>query len=301
MTNLPTDVALLDAGAGRRLERFGSRLVDRPAPVALGPALDSTAWAGADLRYDPGDGWSGRADHAQPWTAEVRGLTLELRATASGGVGLYPEHAANLGWLETRLRERLTEPRDTSRMRGATDAPGDAASQAGEERPPSLLNLFAHTGLATLTAARAGAAVAHVDAARASVAWARRNAALSGLERRPIRWLVDDALAFAEREGRRNRRYVGFVIDPPTFGRADGGRWSLREDLVALLAACGRIAADDAFVLLTAHTTGLDPEPMVTTVARAFGRAPGEPTAHRLALTAESGAILELGWAVRLG
>jgi 23S rRNA (cytosine1962-C5)-methyltransferase len=224
---------------------------------------------------------------------DVRGLALELRATASGGVGLYPEHAANLGWLEARIRERLAAPAPTGAGAGA-DGPATA------EGPPSVLNLFAHTGLATLAAARAGAAVAHVDAARASVAWARRNATLSDLDGRPIRWLVDDALAFVEREGRRGRRYAGFVIDPPSFGRAAGGRWSVREDLRALLDACGDVSAEDAFVLLTAHTTGLDPEPLLAEVARAFGRRPGEATAHRLALTGESGAILELGWAIRL-
>lgn len=288
MTVRPTDVALVDAGEGRRLERFGPRLVDRPAPVALGPKVETAAWTSVDLRYDAGDGWSGRADPAEPWAVEVGGLTLELRTTASGGVGLYPEHAANLGWLEARVRERLT---------AAPAGPGSAPGNGG----PSVLNLFAHTGLATLAAARAGAAVAHVDAARASVARARRNAALSGLQDRPIRWLVDDALAFVEREGRRGRRYRGFIVDPPSFGRAEGGRWRLRDDLVSLLGGCARVAADHAFILLTAHTTGLDPEPMLAAVARAFGRRPGEPTARRLTLTAESGVFLELGWAIRLG
>ena len=291
MTVRPTDVSLVDAGEGRRLERFGRWLVDRPAPVALGPKLDLAAWAGADLRYDAGEGWTRRgvvAGVTEPWTVEVQGLSLELRPTASGGVGLYPEHAANVGWLEARIRERL---------------PGSAQGGRSprEADPVTVLNLFAHTGVATLAAARAGAAVAHVDAARASVAWARRNATLSGLDDRPIRWLVDDALAFTEREGRRDRRYAGFVVDPPSFGRADGGRWRLREDLGSLLDLCGRIAADDAFVLLTVHTTGLDPEPILAAVARAFGRRPGEPRAQRLALTAESGAVLELGWAIRLG
>ena len=289
MTNERAEVALVDAGDGRRLERLGSRLVDRPAPVALGPKLDPVAWAGASLRYDAGGGWSGPAGSAEPWTVDVRGLTLELRATASGGVGLYPEHAANLGWLEARTRERLTA------------APPAVAEPGADDDRPAVLNLFAHTGLATLAAARAGAAVAHVDAARASVAWARRNATLSGLDDRPIRWLVDDALSFAEREDRRGHRYAGFVIDPPSFGRAEGGRWRLRDDLTLLLDACGRVATDDPFVLLTAHTTGIDPEPMLAAVARAFGRRPGEPSAHRQALVAASGAILVLGWAIRLG
>ena len=281
MADQPTDVALVDAGEGRRLERLGPRLVDRPAAIALGPKLDRAAWAGADLRFDAVDGWSGRADPAEAWPAIVHGLTFELRTTGSGGVGLYPEHAASLRWLEERVRARAGGGEGTS--------------------APAVLNLFAHTGLATLAAARAGAAVAHVDAAKASVAWARRNAALSGLADRPIRWLVDDAVAFVEREARRGRRYDGFVIDPPSYGRADGGRWRLRDDLGELLDGCARIAADEPFVLLTAHTTGLEPTSLLDAVEAAFDPRAGRPRAHPLALAAESGATLDLGWAVRLG
>src|SRR6185436_3711358 len=186
-----TDYELLDAGVGRRLERFGARVVDRPAPTAVDFRLATWLWASADLRFDPGDGWS---RSVEPWTIDVDGLVLELRATASGGVGLYPEHVANLAWVADQVQR-------TQRQRP------DAA--------PALLNLFAHTGLTTLAAARAGAAVAHVDAARGAVGWARRNAELSGLADRPIRWLVDDAMTFIAREARRGRRYDGIVLDPP--------------------------------------------------------------------------------------
>jgi 23S rRNA (cytosine1962-C5)-methyltransferase len=271
--------ALIDAGDGRRLELFGERLVDRPAPVALGPKLDRPAWAAADLRFDAGEGWSGPAAADGPWPVQIDGLTMELRPTASGGLGVYPEHAANLAWLVDQVVARQGERSDR----------------------PEVLNLFAHTGLATLAAARAGAAVAHVDAAKASVAWARRNAALSGLEDRPVRWLVDDALAFVEREGRRGRRYDGLVIDPPTFGRAPaGGHWALRADLVRLLEACLAIAWSDAFVLVTAHAAGLDAEALRDAVAEAFGRPPQATSLVPLGLEAESGVELHLGWAVRL-
>jgi 23S rRNA (cytosine1962-C5)-methyltransferase len=280
--------ALLDAGDGRRLERFGARLVDRPAPVALGPKRDRPAWAAADLRFDVGEGWSGPAAGDGPWLVEIDGLTLELRAMASGGLGLFPEHAANLGWLRAEIAARKGDVRN-----------GQAPNQAAR---PEVLNLFAHTGLATLAAAAAGAAVTHVDSARASVAWARRNAGLSGLEDRPVRWLVDDALAFVEREARRGRRYDGVVMDPPTFGRAaGGGRWSLRSDLWRLLEACATISRSDAFVLVTAHAAGLDPEALRDAVADAFGRSSQLISPVPLGLEAESGAELHLGWAIRLG
>ncbi len=208
---------------------------------------------------------------------------MELRATSSGGVGLYPEHAANLAWLEREV----------------------AAFLAANGRA-SVLNLFAHTGLATLAAARAGASVAHVDAARASVAWARRNASLNDLDDREIRWLVDDAQAFVEREGRRGRRYDGIVLDPPSSGhgrsgRGRGGRWTLQLDLPGLLAASARLLVDDGFVLLTAHSTGLEGSDLARQLGEALPARRSPAAVVRLGVTAESGAELRLGWAIRLG
>jgi len=266
------DYELLDAGLGRRLERFGSRVVDRPAPTAGGWRSTPEPWARADLRFDPGADWVGPLD---PWSIQLDGLVMELRPTASGGLGVYPEHATNLPWL---------------------------AAQVASHQQSIVLNLFAHTGLATLAAARAGASVVHVDAARGAVAWARRNAELSGLADRPIRWLVDDALAFAAREARRGRRYDGIVLDPPSFGRAANRRWRLVDELPELIAACRAIAADDAFVLLTTHTTGIEGDDLVALLGDAFGehRAGRGIDVERLVLTAESGARLELGWSARL-
>jgi 23S rRNA (cytosine1962-C5)-methyltransferase len=267
--------ALLDAGDGRRLERFGPHLVDRPAPTALDGRQGWDDWRSADVRFDAGRGWS---TPLEPWTIAIGGLVLELRPTASGGLGLYPEHVANLDWLAGQVGAR------------------------SHGREPAVLNLFAHTGLATLVAARAGAAVAHVDAARSAVAWARRNAQLSGLADRPVRWLVDDAAGFVAREARRGRRYDGIVLDPPSFGRAFGRRWRLAEELPELLLACSRVATDDAFVLLTAHTTGLDETVLADELRGAFGPGLGQAAIETvpLQLEAASGARLELGWAARL-
>jgi 23S rRNA (cytosine1962-C5)-methyltransferase len=280
-----TEVELLDAGEGRRLERFGSKVVDRPAPTALAWLGDRSAWGNADLRFDPDAGWStehpeGSGVTPAPWPVEIAGLTMEVRPTASGGLGLYPEHVANLAWLEARIGDRL-------------------AGGAGDQNP-TVLNLFAHTGLVTLAAARAGAEVAHVDGARSAIAWARRNADLSGLADRPIRWLVDDAAAFVAREARRGRRYDGIVLDPPSFGRARGRRWHLEDELPGLLTACARILADDGFVLLTAHTTGMDGTVLADLVRAAFPFG-ARVSAAALELGARSGARLELGWAVRIG
>ena len=269
-------VELLDAGDGRRLERFGARIVDRPAPAATDSRREPAAWRSADLRFDADRGWSPEPRDVEPWLVRADGLTMELRPTSSGGLGLYPDHLANAGWLAAALEAR-----------------GRATG-----RPPAVLHLFAHTGLLTLVAARAGAAVAHVDSARTAVAWARRNAELSGLADRPIRWLVDDAAAFIAREARRGRRYDGLVLDPPSFGRAGRRQWKLEDELPSLLAACRGVLADDAFVLLTAHTTGLDGSDLADAVRDAFGGG-GSIAVERMTLEAESGARLELGWSAR--
>lgn len=284
MADRANEIELLDAGVRRRLERFGPLTIDRPAPAAEGFRLDAGAWATADLRFDPGPGWSGRAWPAAPWRVEVEGLTLELRPTASGGIGVYPEHAGNVGWLEAQVGRASVSKR-----------------ARGEAGPPEVLNLFAHTGLATLALARAGAAVTHVDGARSVVAWARRNAEVSGLADRPVRWLVDDAGGFVAREARRGRRYDGIVLDPPAFGRGRGREWRLEDDLPELLAGCRTIATDRAFVLLTAHAEGLDGQPLREMLAEAFARPRGAVDLGPLELHARSGARVHLGWAARLG
>jgi len=265
---------LVDVGDGRRLDRFGDRLVDRPAPAAVWPPrLAEAAWAAADLRFDRGAGWTGTAN--APWTVPVDGLTLELRPTEAGQVGLFPEHLSFWPWLRVALAGRPET---------------------------SVLNLFASTGATTLALAQAGARVTHVDASRPAVAWARRNAEMSGLADRPIRWIVDDALAFVARENRRERRYDGIVLDPPTFGHGPRGtRWELADALPDLLDGCAAIATDDAFVLLTAHATGLDPDDLGDALVDAFDPPPGaEVITEAVEQVATSGAVLPLGAAARM-
>jgi 23S rRNA (cytosine1962-C5)-methyltransferase len=264
---------LLDAGDGRRLERYGDHIVDRPAPAAIDPRQDPGVWAQADLRFHRTTGWEG-LDGTQPWSVQLDGLTFELRPTETGQVGLFPEQAPNWRWLRRTV--------------GAIAAAGS---------PPRVLNLFAFTGAATLSAAAAGAEVAHVDSSRPTVAWARRNADLSGLADRPIRWLVDDASAFAEREARRGRGYRGLILDPPSYGHAPGGRtWRLEKDLDDLLATCLRASYPaPEFVLLTAHTPGFGGERLAGSLSHALGISRGDVKSGELMLTARSGAHLPLG------
>lgn len=266
---------LLDAGDGRRLERFGELVVDRPTPAAEEPRRDPDAWASADLRFDRYAGWSSVADdEPKPWLVTDGDLQLELRPTETGQLGLFPEQSLNRAWVRAAVEELGGEPR--------------------------VLNLFAYTGAMTLAAASAGAAVAHVDGSRPAVAWARRNAELSGLADRPIRWLVDDVETFVGREIRRDRRYDAVVLDPPSYGHgARGATWRLEERLDSLLDGCAELTGDDpAFALLTAHTPGFGPERLADALADAFGRRPAEVEVGELGLRARSGAQLRLGaWA----
>ncbi|MEA2609423.1 MAG: rRNA (cytosine1962-C5)-methyltransferase [Chloroflexota bacterium] len=207
------------------------------------------------------------------WTFEHDGLTLELRATDAGQVGLFPEHIGMLSWLRARVADR-----------------------AAAGTPVAVLHLFAYTGLASLAMAAEGAGVTHVDASRPAVAWARRNAELSALSGRPIRWIVDDAVAFTQREARRGRRYAGVVLDPPSYGHGPGARpWRLEDDLARLLAACGAILEPDAFALLTAHTPGFDAERLREQAGRSFGWHGAAIEGGDLALSALDGRRLDLG------
>lgn len=272
---------LIDAGGGRRLERFGDVIVDRPAPMAEDPPRDPTAWSSADLRFDRYVGWTSVADtEPEPWIVEDADLHLELRPTDAGQVGLFPEQAPNRAWVRRAIADAT-----------ATGATGLA---------PALLNLFGFTGAMTLSAAAAGASVAHVDGSRPAVAWARHNAELSGLADRPIRWLVDDVETFVEREIRRGRRYDAVVLDPPSYGHGTRGTtWRLEDRLDTLLDRCAELTGDDpSFALLTAHTPGFGPDRLADALARGFGRRMAEVEAGDLGLRAQSGAHLRLGaWA----
>jgi 23S rRNA (cytosine1962-C5)-methyltransferase len=271
---------LLDFGGGARLERYGARVVDRPHPGALGSRTEAEPWRDADLRFDRDRGWSGPALAAGAWPFEHEGLQLELRPTEAGQVGLFPEHLEMLPWL----RERVAAWADPPARAGA------GLATAG------VLHLFAYTGLATLALASVGGAVTHVDASKPTVAWARRNATLSGLADRPIRWIVDDAVEFTGREARRGRRYAGIVLDPPSYGHGPGARpWQLEDDLPPLLEACARVLDPAGFVLLTAHTPGFDPDRLGELVARHLGRRRRAIERGDLGVTADDGRRLELG------
>ncbi len=272
-----SDLELIDCGNGRRLEQFGRLLVDRPAPAADWlPRLPAAEWGRAQLRWAK-RGWvRGDARDAgppEPWPVRTGALVLECRPAAGGQLGVFPEQVATWGWLGESVAR--------------------AAGALG--RPPEVLSLFAYTGGASLACARAGAKVAHVDASRPAVSWARRNAELSGLAEAPIRWLVDDARAFVRRERRRGHRYDGIVLDPPSYGHGVGA-WHIEQDLGPLLDDLAALAGPrPSFVLLSAHTPGYDGESLGALVREHLGVA---ATGEALVVTSREGSRLPLGaWA----
>jgi 23S rRNA (cytosine1962-C5)-methyltransferase len=233
------DYELIDCGSGSKLERFGPYRLVRPEPQALWrPALPSEVWSSADAVFRSGtnedDGrWASGATLERRWTMRYGPLRFHVELTPFRHVGVFPEQAGQWEWIAHRVRE------------------------AG--RPVRVLSLFGYTGLASLVAAEAGASVTHDDASKKVVDWARENQVASGLESRPIRWIVDDALKFVRREERRYKHYDAIILDPPKFGRGPKGEvWKLEESLPELLDAC-RAVLDETplFVLLTAYAVRL--------------------------------------------
>ena len=236
-TEGPADYALIDSGGGRKLERFGGVVVDRPEPQALwGRSLGTEAWGAAHGVFsasgDDEEKGKWRLDKRVPesWPVAVRDVTLSCRLRGLWHLGLFPEQLPHWEWMLSEL----------GRVEG--------------ERP-RVLNLFAYTGAASLLAARAGAEVTHVDASKAAIQWAKENQAASGLGEAPIRWILDDAAKFVAREVRRGRTYHVILVDPPKFGRGPGGEvWDLFQDLPDLLRnAAALLAPDRSALILTVY------------------------------------------------
>ena len=230
-----SDYALVDSGLGRKLERYGHRTVVRPEPQCLwSRGLDSETWDSADAVFDPSDEedsgrWRFRDAPIEPWVSGWGAVRFNGRFTPFRHLAFFPEQAANWEWLDQTVR--------------------------GAGRPLKILSLFGYTGVASLVCAAAGAQVTHVDASRKAIGWARDNAALSGLEDRPIRWICEDARKYVQRELRRGVKYDGIILDPPKYGRGpDGEVWRLFEDLPNLVDTCAALLSPDpAFLLLNAY------------------------------------------------
>ena len=234
---------LIDATNGNRLERWGSTILVRPDPqVVWKNGETSPQWAKANAVYhrsaQGGGQWETKRKMPEKWHIKYGDLTLVVSPTGFKHTGVFPEQAVNWDYYRTLIQKA--------------------------SRPIHVLNLFGYTGGATLACAAAGASVCHVDASKGMVAWGRENAAASGLQSKPIRWIVDDCAKFVAREIKRGVRYDAIIMDPPSYGRGPGGEiWTLEDsiyDLVEL--CCGVLSNKPLFVAVNSYTTGLSPSVM---------------------------------------
>jgi 23S rRNA (cytosine1962-C5)-methyltransferase len=320
-TSVSDDYELLDFGEGRRLERFGPVVLDRPCPAAEPfPQTNPDRWPQADARFDVRDDlrgqWTDRRQLAERWHVAHGPLRFELKRTEFGHLGLFPEQAENWDWLGNHFRSAGVPPvlsdvrwggsctgvRWGGSCTGVRWGGSCAATPPAAEQRPRVLNLFAYTGGSTLASAAAGAEVVHVDAAKNVVTWARRNAELSGLANAPIRWIAEDALKFVKRELKRGNRYDAVILDPPSYGHgARGEVWRLSKHLPRLLDLCAELTERrPRFVLLTCHTPGYDAESLRQMLIEAFGNAE-RTVAGPLTIRSADGRLLPSGVVARCG
>ncbi len=232
------DYELIDADSGERLERWGDIILIRPDPqIIWSGERKNPLWHKAHAKYhrsnSGGGHWEAYKKVPDVWTINYNDLRFRLKPMGFKHTGLFPEQAVN--WS---LAKELIEK---------------------ENREISVLNLFAYTGGATIACLSAGASVTHVDASKGMVQWAKENAAVSGLEGKNVRWLVDDCLKFVKREIRRGKKYDAIIMDPPSYGRGPNGEvWKLEQQLAELLEETGKLLTDNAlFFFLNSYTGGL--------------------------------------------
>ena len=273
------DYEVLDTGDGMKLERWGKIILSRPDPQVIWPCRRPELWEKADARYHRsskgGGEWEFIKKLPERWTVKYGNLEFYVHPTNFKHTGLFPEQAVNWDWMRSLIEKR------------------------GEAR---VLNLFGYTGGATVACAKAGAFVTHVDAAKGMVQWAGENRALSKIDETSVRWIVDDAIKFVEREIRRGNRYDGILMDPPSYGRGPKGEiWKLEDELYGLVDKCAGVLSDHPlFVLVNSYTTGLQPSVLNNilslTVKKRFG---GSVDAAEVVLPVDGGGILPCGAAGR--
>jgi 23S rRNA (cytosine1962-C5)-methyltransferase len=226
-----SDYELLDTGDGLKLERFGPYTFIRPEVQAMWKkSLPESEWASAHAIFQPtseesGGHWMLKKKIPERWEMKYDSIRFWAMTTPGRHLGVFPEVASHWDFIADSVRKA--------------------------NRPVKVLNLFGYTGLASLVAAEAGAQVTHVDASKKSVTWARDNQSLSRLNDKPIRWIVDDALKFVQREIRRGAQYDGILLDPPKFGRGPKGEvWEVYKSLPHLFGLCRAVLSDTPLFLI---------------------------------------------------
>ena len=271
------DYEVLDTSDGEKLERWGKYLLVRPDPqVIWNTKKENPGWKKMNGHYHRSTAGGGEwefFDLPKEWQIHYKNLTFNLKPFSFKHTGLFPEQAANWDWFTELIKN------------------------AG--RPIKVLNLFAYTGGATLSAAAAGASVCHVDASKGMVNWAKENAAASGLSDKPVRWLIDDCVKFVEREIRRGNQYDAIIMDPPSYGRGPKGEiWKIEDSIYPFIELTTQILSDNPlFFLINSYTTGLQPAVLSymlnTTMVKKYG---GHVEAEEVGLpVTDTGLVLPCG------
>ena len=275
------DYELIDCSKGQKLERWGKHVLIRPDPQAIWdtPRLHPD-WKSPSAVYSRSDSGGGHWEKSKlpaSWQVRYGELCFNVKPMNFKHTGIFPEQACNWDFAMDKIKNA--------------------------SRPINVLNLFAYTGGATVACAKAGASVCHVDAAKGMVSWAKENAAASGLENAPIRWIVDDCAKFAEREIRRGKSYDAIIMDPPSYGRGPGGEvWKLEENLWDFVSLCLNLLSENPlFVIINSYTTGLSPSVLTyiseSLFTKKFG---GSSESHELSLpVTDSGLYLPCGASCR--
>lgn len=230
---------ILDTSSGEKLERWGKYLLVRPDPqVIWNTPKTSPEWKKKNGHYHRSSKGGGEWEFfnlPDEWLLHYNDLTFHLKPFRFKHTGLFPEQAVNWDWCKQQITKA--------------------------NRPLKILNLFAYTGGATISAAKAGAHVTHVDASKGMVGWAKENAISSNVESTSIRFIVDDCVKFVEREIRRGNTYDGIIMDPPSYGRGPKGEiWKIEESIFPFIELCAKLLSKDAcFFLINSYTTGLQP------------------------------------------
>lgn len=266
LTQSWSEYALIDSGNRLKLERFGPITVVRSEPKAWwSPKRPKAEWEAADAVFnDDTNKWSRKKGCPYSWWMEYKGIQFEAKLTnGSKHLGIFPEQSPHWAFIEEQI-------------------------QSGAVK--SVLNLFGYTGAASLAAAKAGAKVTHLDASKPAIAWGRSNQEASNMADLPIRWILDDALKFVQREKRRGRTYDAVLLDPPSFGRGPKNElWKVEDSIIELLNACRALMGDrPKLLLLTMYNLEASSLMLEALVQQIMGKK-GKLHIGELALPHESG------------
>lgn len=228
---------ILDMANGEKLEKWGNIILVRPDPQIIWKEKSfPEKWEKVNATYHrskTGGAWEYKSNLPKSWQIQYKELTFNIKPMGFKHTGLFPEQASNWDWMMDKIRK--------------------------SNRTIKVLNLFAYTGGASVACLAAGASVCHVDSSKGMVAWAKENVISSGLEKKPIRYLVDDVVKFVNREIRRGNTYDAIIMDPPSYGRgANGEVWQFEENIYELIKLCQKVLSNNPlFFLINSYTTGI--------------------------------------------